>query len=86
MGRDNKKEFDVIVVGELNVDLILNQLESFPETGKEKLADAMTLTLGSSSAIFASNLSSLGMKVAFIGKIGNDIFGRFCKEQLEAKE
>lgn len=85
MGRDNKKEFDVIVVGELNVDLILNQLESFPETGKEKLADAMTLTLGSSSAIFASNLSSLGMKVAFIGKIGNDIFGRFCKEQLEAK-
>jgi len=85
MGRGNKKEFDVIVVGELNVDLILSQLESFPETGKEKLADAMTLTLGSSSAIFASNLSSLGMKVAFIGKIGNDIFGRFCKEQLEIK-
>ena len=30
-----KKEFDVIVVGELNVDLILNQIESFPEMGKE---------------------------------------------------
>ena len=80
-----KKVFDVIVVGELNVDLILNQIESFPETGKEKLADKMTLTLGSSSAIFASNLSTLGMKVSFIAKIGNDVFGRFCKEQLEVK-
>ncbi len=80
-----KKNWDVIVVGELNVDLILNQIESFPETGKEKLADKMTLTLGSSSAIFASNLSALGINVAFIAKIGNDVFGRFCKEQLEIK-
>lgn len=85
MRGDNKKEFDVIVVGELNVDLILNQLDSFPEIGKEKLADEMTFTLGSSSAIFASNLSSLGSNVAFIGKIGNDIFGQFCKDELERK-
>lgn len=80
-----KKQFDVIVVGELNVDLILNQIESFPEMGKEKLADNMSLTLGSSSAIFASNLSSLGMNVTFIAKIGNDIFGHFCKDQLNDK-
>ena len=80
-----EKKYDVIVVGELNVDLILNQIDSFPEIGKEKLADNMILTLGSSSAIFASNLSALGMSVSFIGKIGNDIFGNFCKEQLELK-
>jgi sugar/nucleoside kinase (ribokinase family) len=80
-----KKAFDVIVVGELNVDLILNQIESYPEIGKEKLADSMILTLGSSSAIFASNLSALGMRVSFVGKIGNDIFGHFCKDQLNEK-
>jgi len=80
-----KRKFDVIVVGELNVDLILNHVRSFPEVGKEKLADDMILTLGSSSAIFASNLSALGTKVSFIGKIGNDIFGRFCKAQLNEK-
>ncbi|MEP6951356.1 MAG: carbohydrate kinase family protein, partial [Ginsengibacter sp.] len=79
------KKFDVIVVGELNVDLILNQIESFPEIGKEKLADNMILTLGSSSAIFASNLSALGMRVSFVAKIGNDIFGHFCKDQLTEK-
>lgn len=85
MNQDSKKKFDVIVVGELNVDLILNQINSFPETGKEKLADEMTFTLGSSSAIFAGNLSSLGMSVAFIGKMGNDTFGQFCKDELKRK-
>jgi len=78
-------KFDVIVIGELNIDLILNQIEGFPEVGKEILADKMTLTLGSSSAICASNLSSLGLKVAFIGKLGNDIFGRFIIDQLKDK-
>lgn len=79
------KDFDVIVVGELNVDLILNQIDSFPEIGKEILSHQMTLTLGSSSAIFASNLSSLGAKVAFIGKIGTDPFGAVVLQSLQAK-
>jgi sugar/nucleoside kinase (ribokinase family) len=35
----------------------------------------MNVTLGSSSAIFASNLSCLETRVAFIGKIGQDVFG-----------
>jgi len=33
----SNKQFDVIVVGELNVDLILNSIDSFPEMGKEKI-------------------------------------------------
>ena len=76
---------DVIVVGELNVDLILNRIDSFPEIGKERLAEEMTLTLGSSSAIFASNLSSLGSKVSFLGKIGKDIFGDLVISSLQSK-
>jgi sugar/nucleoside kinase (ribokinase family) len=79
------KKFDVIVVGELNIDLIMNQIVSFPMIGKETLANQMTLTLGSSSAIFACNLSSLGAKVAFIGKIGKDIFGDSILQALEVK-
>ena len=79
------KKFDVIVVGELNVDLILNKIDGFPEIGKEILADEMTLTLGSSSAIFASNLSVLGAKVAFLGKIGKDQFGELVLNSLQAK-
>ena len=78
-----EKIFDVLVVGELNVDLILNKFEKFPEVGKEVIANEMTLTLGSSSAIFASNISSLGAKTAFLGKIGKDKFGDVVTESLQ---
>jgi sugar/nucleoside kinase (ribokinase family) len=79
------KDFDVIVVGELNVDLLLNKIDSFPEMGKEKIAGSMNMILGSSSAIFASNLSSLGAKVAFIGKTGDDSFADLVLESLQRK-
>ena len=41
----------LLVIGELNMDLILNGTQSFPELGKEKIAGDFDLTLGSSSAI-----------------------------------
>ena len=80
------KKFDVLVIGELNVDLILNQIDAFPGIGKERLAGDMQLVLGSSSAIFACNLSILGPRVAFVGKIGNDEFGKLVIDSLESKK
>lgn len=81
-----KKKYDIIVVGELNVDLILNSIQGFPAVGKEILADEMVLTLGSSSAIFASNISTLGANTSFIGKIGIDIFGNLTIESLHKRK
>ncbi len=78
-------KYDVLVIGELNVDIILNRIDSFPEMGKEKIAEKMTTTLGSSSAIFASNISSLGVKVSFLGKIGDDNYGGIIIDRLRAK-
>jgi sugar/nucleoside kinase (ribokinase family) len=80
-----RRRFDVLVVGELNVDLILDGMGSLPEVGKEILARSMTLTLGSSSAIFASNLRCLGPEVAFLGKVGDDLFGSFVVDRLRAR-
>lgn len=80
-----EKPFDVLVVGELNVDLILDQIEKFPEIGKEILSNRMSLTLGSSSAIFASNLSTLGSKVAFVGRLGQDSFGDHIITSLQSR-
>ena len=79
------KQFDIIALGELNVDLILNNIEGFPEVGKEKFAKQMTLTLGSSTAIFAANAAAIGAKVAFCGMIGNDSFGDLVESSLKAK-
>lgn len=77
-----QKDFDVVVVGELNADLILRGNVT-PEFGQvEKLIDDATLTLGSSAAIFACGAARLGLKVAFTGKVGNDEFGNFVVKEL----
>jgi sugar/nucleoside kinase (ribokinase family) len=80
-----KKEFDVLVAGELNVDIILNNIQAFPEIGKEILANDMSVVLGSSSAILASNLSSLGTRVAFTGKTGKDVFSEIVFGSLNRR-
>lgn len=79
------KTYDVIAIGELNVDLILNKIDGEPEIGKEKFAGDMIMTLGSSTAIFAANISSLGSRTGFIGMIGKDSFGELVKNSLEEK-
>lgn len=77
--------FDVVVVGELNPDLILGR-EVTPEFGQvEKLVDDASLVIGSSSAIFACGAARLGLRVAFLGKVGDDIFGRFMLDELSAR-
>ena len=79
------KQFDIAAIGELNVDVILNGIESEPEIGKEKFAREMTVTLGSSTAIFAANAAALGSKVCFVGMIGRDSFGSLVSTSLQAR-
>lgn len=83
--KSSGNKVDVVVIGELNVDIILNGMTELPVVGKEILAGNMQVTLGSSSAIFASNLSALGVSVAFIGKIGEDNFAKVVMDSLEVK-
>lgn len=76
----------LLVVGELNVDLILNDIAGFPKIGTEILANKMNLSLGSSSAIMASNISALGVNTTFCGKLGKDDFGSFVLQQLQGRQ
>jgi sugar/nucleoside kinase (ribokinase family) len=77
--------FDILVAGEINPDLILSG-NVIPEFGQvEKLVDSATLTIGSSSAIFACGEARLGLKVAFIGVCGDDVFGRFMLEEMRTR-
>jgi len=79
------KKLDIVVVGELNVDLILTGLPSLPKMGQCKLSKDMHFTLGSASAIFASNIANLGLSVGFVGKIGDDDFGNFILKSLNRR-
>lgn len=75
--------FDILVAGEINPDLILSG-EVEPAFGQvEKLIDNANLTVGSSSVIFACGAARLGLKVAFVGKCGNDTFGQFMLDEMQ---
>lgn len=76
------KKIDVSVVGELNLDIILSGLPEKLELDREHLANEMSVTLGSSSAIFAHNLALLGNQVGFSSSIGSDAFGEICLQRL----
>jgi sugar/nucleoside kinase (ribokinase family) len=78
-------DFDVIVAGDLNVDLILRG-DAAPAFGQAEqlLADAR-LVLGGSAGIFACGAARLGLRVAFIGKVGADDFGRIALRELRAQ-
>ncbi len=75
--------FDVTIAGELNLDLILYGLPEQLQPERELLADRMMLTLGSSSAIVAHNLSALGSRVGFQSRIGDDSLGQIALDRLK---
>ena len=78
-------QYDILVAGEINPDLILTG-DVKPEFGQvEKLVDSAALTIGSSSVIFACGASRLGLKVAFIGVCGDDVFGRFMLDEMSKR-
>lgn len=74
----------VLVVGDANVDLIL-QGDIVPRFGQaEQLLDSASLVLGSSAGIMASGLAKLGVETALLAVLGDDEFGRFTRSELEA--
>lgn len=82
---NSRKKYDVVVVGELNADLILSGISEPRFNQVETLVEDAVLALGSSSAIFACGAARLGLKVAFIGKVGRDPLGRFVIDQLDQR-
>jgi len=78
----SQDKFDISVVGELNLDLVLYGLPGHFDLDREYLASNLTLTLGSSSAIFAHNLALLGTRVGFHSAVGDDPLGKMCLERL----
>ena len=77
--------FDVLVLGDANPDLVLVGDEVVPAFGQaERLVDDAEMVIGGSGAIFACGAAKLGLRVAFAAVVGDDVFGRFMCDQLQA--
>ncbi|MFN8624250.1 MAG: sugar kinase [Chloroflexota bacterium] len=70
------REFDVLVAGDLNPDILVLDPDPTPVFGQvEKLVAGIRMTIGGSSAIMACGAARLGLRTAFCGVIGEDEFG-----------
>jgi ribokinase len=75
---------EVLVIGDANPDLVLTG-DVVPQFGQvEKLVDSADLVLGGSAAIVASGLARLGVSTALAATVGDDVFGRFVRDELAA--
>ncbi len=76
--------FDITIAGEINLDIILYGLPDDLPQERELLASGCCVTLGSSSAITAHNLSVLGSEVGFITRVGHDDLGKTALSRMRA--
>ena len=78
-------DIDLLVLGDANPDLILHGGEVVPAFGQaEHLVDDARLTMGGSGAILACGAAKLGLRVAICALLGDDLFGRFVRDGLDA--
>jgi sugar/nucleoside kinase (ribokinase family) len=81
-----ERDIDLLVIGELNPDVVVLGAPERPSFGQaETIVEGITLTVGSSSAITACGGARLGLRVAFIGIVGDDVFGGFMLDALAGR-
>jgi sugar/nucleoside kinase (ribokinase family) len=76
------RRFDVTLVGDTNLDLLMYGLPEELPCEDELLANEMAIRVGGSGAITAHNLAALGSKVGFITPVSADEFGQLCQAEL----
>lgn len=81
----SSKPYDIILFGDTCVDLILRDDDVAPQFGQvEKTVAGYDLVMGGSCCIFASQAAKLGLKVAILGRVGADYFGKLIVDALAA--
>ena len=76
--------FDLLVLGDAKPDLVVTGDVEVAFGGGERLVEPARLTLGGSGGIAACGAARLGLRVAFVGVVGEDAFGRFVSDSLIA--
>lgn len=80
---DRMMTFDISILGETNLDLILYGLPRELPTERELLGSGFRMTLGGSSSILAHNLAVLGTRVGFSSLVGDDAMGKIATDRLK---
>jgi len=76
------KNFDVLCIADMCVDLIVSGNARPQWNQVEQLVGDYHLELGGSANIFAAQFSKLGGKAGVLGAVGEDAFGDFALQRL----
>ena len=76
--------YDCLSAGIIVADHVCDPVDHVPVPGELVTTARMDLTIGGCAANVAADLAKLGLKVGVVGNVGDDIFGRFVCESLEA--
>jgi len=74
--------YDLLVLGDANIDLIIRSQDPTPVFGQEKLVDDLTLALGGSASIFACQAAKLGLRTTLASIVGDDEFAHLVLRTL----
>jgi sugar/nucleoside kinase (ribokinase family) len=76
---------DVACVGVLCADVLVKPVDRLPDKGKLALVDELTMKVGGCAANAAIDLARMGVSASVITQVGDDGFGRFLSQTLEAE-
>lgn len=82
--RNTMDQNKLLVIGDANIDIIINGLEHMPEMGKEVFVDNVSMRVGGGAANVAFGLTNLNCSVMFCGALGNDLHGRYIEKNMMA--
>jgi len=74
----------VLAIGDVNLDLLFLGLERLPSAEQESLAQDLQVLVGGQTGTVARALSRLGWAVSFVGRVGDDEYGRTASRALAA--
>jgi sugar/nucleoside kinase (ribokinase family) len=74
---------EVLCAGIVVADHVCTPISHLPAAGELVMADGMLLTSGGCAANAAVDLVKMGVRVAVVGRVGGDIFGRIVRDLLK---
>jgi sugar/nucleoside kinase (ribokinase family) len=80
----NGTSFDCLCAGIVVADHLCEPIDHLPQPGELVLTERTNLAIGGCAANVAVDLARLGRKTAVVGRVGDDVFGRFVADALEA--
>lgn len=75
---------DLVILGNINVDLILGPLDHWPQEGTERLVDQLTWRVGGNAGNAVLACAALGTRFAAVSTVGDDLAGQWLRTHTPA--